>query len=49
MSWFISFAVPPLSIRDGARRRYRQATREQILAAARQVIDLKVQRGASMG
>ena len=38
----------PLMVRDGGRRRYRPATGEQILAAARQVIDQKMQRGTSL-
>lgn len=38
----------PLMVRDGGRRRYRPATAEQILTAARQVIDQKMQRGSSL-
>lgn len=35
----------PLMVRDGVRCRYRPATSEQILAAARLIIDQKMQRG----
>ena len=48
MSQFFPMSDSALMVRDGGRRRYRPATAEQILAAARQVIDQKMQRGASL-
>ncbi|MGH7174231.1 MAG: RadC family protein [Gemmataceae bacterium] len=48
MSQFFPMSDSPLMVRDGGRRRYRPATAEQILAAARQVIDQKMQRGTSL-
>lgn len=48
MLQFIPTSEFPLMVRDGGRRRYRPATAEQILTAARQVIDQKMQRGSSL-
>ncbi|MCR6700981.1 MAG: DNA repair protein RadC [Dokdonella sp.] len=38
-----------LMVRDTSRRRYRPATDDQILEAARQVVDRRMQRGMSFG
>jgi DNA repair protein RadC len=48
MLQFFPTSESPLMVRDGGRRRYRPATAEQILTAARQVIDQKMQRGTSL-
>jgi DNA repair protein RadC len=48
MLQFFPISESPLMVRDGGRRRYRPATAEQILTAARQVIDQKMQRGTSL-
>ncbi len=47
MSQFLPSSDSPLMIRDGSRRRYRPATPEQILEAARQAIDVKLPRGTA--
>ena len=47
MSQFLPSSNSPLMIRDGSRRRYRPATPEQILEAARQAIDVKLPRGTA--
>lgn len=48
MSQFFLASEFPLMIRDGESRRCRPATPEQILAAARRIIDQKMQRGVSL-
>lgn len=47
MCQYITTTALPLMVRDGVGRRYRPATSEQILAAARLVIDEKMRRGNS--
>ena len=48
MSQFFLTSESPLMVRDGESRHYLPATPEQILAAAREVIDQKIPRGTSL-